>query len=164
MESASVVQKIGRIRIGWAATQRVRSSPSGRLGFYRSANRRQAHGVGGDQPWGDGLAYRQATGDQHENDLRHDLRKSSDGPDLAFCMVDVRDVARVHVTALDALKQQESGSSLPARSRSSDALAQTLKEAGFDKVATRKAPSLLLRLMAPSIKMKGWLVSQASEG
>lgn len=71
-------------------------------------------------------------------------------PDLAFCMVDVRDVARVHVTALDV--SEAAGKRFILASEEPIPLmhlAQTLKEAGFDKVATRKAPSLLLRLMAP---------------
>ena len=70
-------------------------------------------------------------------------------PDISVGLVDVRDVAMVHVTALkmaEAAGQRfilASEEPIPMMH-----VAETLKRAGYDKVSTRKAPSLLLRFLA----------------
>jgi dihydroflavonol-4-reductase len=70
-------------------------------------------------------------------------------PDLALGMVDVRDVARLHVTALTAT--QAAGQRFIAASEEPiemASLAATLKQAGYAKVPSRKAPKFLLQLMS----------------
>lgn len=70
-------------------------------------------------------------------------------PDIALGMVDVRDVASLHVNALTA--ESAAGQRFiaagaePIEFRS---IAAILKEAGHDKVSTRKAPTFLLKVMA----------------
>ena len=69
-------------------------------------------------------------------------------PDLAFGMVDVRDVARLHVASMTADgaagKRFIAASTEPAEMID---LAKTLKDAGYDKVSIRKAPTILMKLM-----------------
>ena len=70
-------------------------------------------------------------------------------PDIAVGMVDVRDVAKMHVAALDV--NEAAGQRFIL---ASDApfemmdVAKTLKNAGYDKVSTRKAPTFLLKIMS----------------
>ncbi len=70
-------------------------------------------------------------------------------PDIALGMVDVRDVARLHVNALTAEgaagQRFIAACSEPIEFRS---IAGILKDAGHDKVSTRKAPTFLLKAMA----------------
>lgn len=81
-------------------------------------------------------------------------------PDIALGMVDVRDVAEVHVTALavpEAAGQRfilASDEAIPMMH-----VAETLKSAGYTKVSTRKAPSFLLKMMAPFSKDVKGMVS-----
>jgi dihydroflavonol-4-reductase len=69
-------------------------------------------------------------------------------PDLAFGMIDVRDVARLHVEALTAEgaagKRFVAASAEPVEVMT---LAQTLKDTGYKKVSTRKAPKALLKVI-----------------
>ena len=70
-------------------------------------------------------------------------------PDIAVGMVDVRDVAKVHVKAIsvkEAVRQRfilASTEAIPMMR-----LAQILKSNGYEKVSTRKAPNFLLKFMA----------------
>ena len=70
-------------------------------------------------------------------------------PDLALNMVDVRDVARLHVTALTAPRAEGqrfiAATSEPIEFSTTAAI---LKQAGYSKVSTRKAPTVVLRLMS----------------
>jgi dihydroflavonol-4-reductase len=81
-------------------------------------------------------------------------------PDIAVGMVDVRDVAQVHVTAIavpEAAGQRfilASDEAIPMMY-----VAETLKSAGYSKVSTRKAPSFLLKMMAPFSKDVKGMVS-----
>jgi dihydroflavonol-4-reductase len=71
-------------------------------------------------------------------------------PDIAVGMVDVRDVARVHVAALSA--ENAIGKRFVLASEEPVAMvrvAETLKSGGYNRVSTRRAPSFLLRLAAP---------------
>jgi dihydroflavonol-4-reductase len=69
-------------------------------------------------------------------------------PDVAMGMIDVRDVARLHVTALTAPgvagKRFIAASAEPVEMAT---LASVLKGAGYSKVPSRRAPSFLLRFM-----------------
>ena len=70
-------------------------------------------------------------------------------PDVALNMVDVRDVARLHVTALTA--PQAAGRRFIAATSEPVEFVTTaaiLKQAGYSKVSTRKAPTVVLRLMS----------------
>jgi dihydroflavonol-4-reductase len=70
-------------------------------------------------------------------------------PDIAMGMVDVRDIARLHVAALEAPKA--AGKRFIAASSQPIAmayLAETLKKAGYKKVPSRKAPNFAIKLMA----------------
>jgi len=70
-------------------------------------------------------------------------------PDVAMGMVDVRDVAKLHVAALTATKAN--GKRFIAASSEPVEMAyvsQVLREAGFKKVPSRKAPSFAIKLMA----------------
>lgn len=78
------------------------------------------------------------------------LGKMSAIPDITVNMVDVRDVAQVHVAAL--AKDEAVGKRFVLASEEPVAMihvARTLKEGGYDKVSTRRAPSFLLRMAAP---------------
>ncbi len=70
-------------------------------------------------------------------------------PDVAMGMVDVRDVARLHVAALTAPRATGqrfiAATSEPIEMAS---VAAILKRAGYTKVPTRKAPTVAVRLMA----------------
>ncbi|MEY4065953.1 MAG: hypothetical protein RIR26_2161 [Pseudomonadota bacterium] len=70
-------------------------------------------------------------------------------PDVAMGMIDVRDVARLHVKAMTsraaAGKRFIAASAEPV---SMETVAQVLKEAGYSKVPTRRAPSALLKFMS----------------
>lgn len=71
-------------------------------------------------------------------------------PDIALGMVDVRDVARVHVAALSA--DGAVGKRFVLASEEPIPMihiAKTLKAAGYGNVSTRRAPTFLLRLAAP---------------
>jgi dihydroflavonol-4-reductase len=81
-------------------------------------------------------------------------------PDIALGMVDVRDVARVHANALTAT--EAAGQRFVLASDEPVPMirvAQMLKSAGYDKVSTRKAPTLLLKMMAPFSKDVKGMVS-----
>ena len=70
-------------------------------------------------------------------------------PDVAMGMIDVRDVARLHVRALTAEgaagKRFIAASAEPVEMAT---IASILKSAGYAKVPSRKAPSFLLRMMS----------------
>jgi len=70
-------------------------------------------------------------------------------PDVAMGMIDVRDVARLHVKALTAPgaagKRFIAASAEPVEMAT---LASVLRSAGYSKVPSRRAPSLLLRFMS----------------
>jgi dihydroflavonol-4-reductase len=70
-------------------------------------------------------------------------------PDLAMCMVDVRDVARLHVAAMAASgadgKRFIACTAEPVEMAT---LARVLREAGYTKAPSRKAPTALLKLMS----------------
>lgn len=78
-------------------------------------------------------------------------------PDISVGMVDVRDVAQVHVNALDV--PEAAGRRFVLASAEPIPMlrvAKILKDAGYTKVSTRRAPSFLLKLMAPfSSDLKG---------
>jgi len=70
-------------------------------------------------------------------------------PDVAMGMVDVRDVARLHVAAMttpDAAGQRFIAAS--AEPVSMTHFAAVLRDAGYSKVPTRKAPNIAIRLMS----------------
>jgi dihydroflavonol-4-reductase len=70
-------------------------------------------------------------------------------PDMSFGMVDVRDVARLHVKALTAKtaagKRFIAATAEPVEMAT---VAQILKAAGYKKVPTLKAPTFLLKIMS----------------
>ena len=69
-------------------------------------------------------------------------------PDLSMGMVDVRDVARLHVEAMKA--EGAAGRRFIAASAepiSMATVAGVLRKAGYDKVPTRRAPTFLLKVM-----------------
>ncbi|NDE32874.1 MAG: NAD-dependent epimerase/dehydratase family protein [Betaproteobacteria bacterium] len=69
-------------------------------------------------------------------------------PDMSMGMVDVRDVARLHVKAMTADgaagKRFIAASAEPIEMTT---VAKVLKEAGYSKVSSRKAPTILLKFM-----------------
>jgi dihydroflavonol-4-reductase len=69
-------------------------------------------------------------------------------PDVAMGMIDVRDVARLHVKALTAPgaagKRLIAASAEPVEMAT---MASALRSAGYDKVPSRRAPSFMLRFM-----------------
>jgi dihydroflavonol-4-reductase len=69
-------------------------------------------------------------------------------PDMSMGMVDVRDVARLHVKAMTADgaagKRFIAASAEPIEMTT---VARVLREAGYTKVSTRKAPTILLKFM-----------------
>lgn len=70
-------------------------------------------------------------------------------PDMALSMVDVRDVAELHVKAMTA--DGAAGQRFIAATAEPIemiAMAQILKDAGHSKVSTRRAPTFLLKLMS----------------
>jgi dihydroflavonol-4-reductase len=70
-------------------------------------------------------------------------------PKAAINMSDVRDIANIHVQALE--NQEANGKRLivsTEKAHSFQEMAQILKSNGYDKVSTRVAPSFFLRLMA----------------
>jgi len=70
-------------------------------------------------------------------------------PDMAMGMVDVRDVARLHVAALrtpDAAGKRFIAASQEPVSMSE--LAGVLRSAGYSKVPSRKAPNVAIKLMS----------------
>jgi dihydroflavonol-4-reductase len=81
-------------------------------------------------------------------------------PDLNVGMVDVRDVALAHVAALTVA--EAAGKRFVVAAVEPVAMmhvAKTLKSAGYPKVSTRKAPTFLLRMMAPFNKDVKGMVS-----
>jgi dihydroflavonol-4-reductase len=70
-------------------------------------------------------------------------------PDLSMGMVDVRDAARLHVKAMTAEgaagKRFIAASAEPVEMAT---LASVLKKAGYTKVPTRRAPTVLLKIMS----------------
>jgi dihydroflavonol-4-reductase len=69
-------------------------------------------------------------------------------PDLAMGMVDVRDVAKLHVAAMTA--EGAAGKrfiACTAEPVEFSTLAKILKAAGYSKVSTRKAPTFLLKII-----------------
>lgn len=70
-------------------------------------------------------------------------------PHLSISMVDVRDVAKLHVAAL-AAEGVDGSRFIGASAEPVDMMtvASTLKEAGFSKVSTRRAPTALLKVMS----------------
>ena len=70
-------------------------------------------------------------------------------PDVSMGMVDVRDVARLHVQAMTAPGAAgQRFIAATAEPIAIAALARVLREAGYKKVPTRRAPTALLKLMA----------------
>lgn len=70
-------------------------------------------------------------------------------PHLAMAMIDVRDVAKLHVAALTV--EGAAGSRFIAASAEPVdmmTVASTLKDAGFSKVSTRRAPTAVLKALA----------------
>lgn len=70
-------------------------------------------------------------------------------PDVAMGMVDVRDVARLHVSALTAADAP--GQRFIAASETPyemSALASVLRSAGYSKVPSRKAPNVAIKIMS----------------
>jgi len=70
-------------------------------------------------------------------------------PDIAMGMIDVRDVAQLHVAALES--PEAAGKRFIAASEEPIAmahLANVLKKAGYSKVPSRKAPNFAIKLMA----------------
>jgi len=70
-------------------------------------------------------------------------------PDIAMSMVDVRDVARLHVAALES--PDAAGKRFIAATEQPIAmahLAEVLQKAGYSKVSSRKAPNFAIKLMA----------------
>jgi dihydroflavonol-4-reductase len=70
-------------------------------------------------------------------------------PDLALSMVDVRDVAKLHVAAMTA--KEAAGKRFIACTADPiemATVAKVLRDAGFTKAPTRNAPTFLLRLMS----------------
>jgi dihydroflavonol-4-reductase len=70
-------------------------------------------------------------------------------PDVAMGMVDVRDVARLHVAALTA--PQAAGRRFIAATAEPVTMAhfaQVLRDAGYTKVPSRKAPNVAIKLMS----------------
>lgn len=70
-------------------------------------------------------------------------------PDVAMGMVDVRDVARLHVAAMtspDAVGRRFIAATAEPISMSQ--FAQILRDAGYSKVPSRKAPNLAIRIMS----------------
>ena len=70
-------------------------------------------------------------------------------PDMALGMVDVRDVAKLHVTAMTA--RGAAGArfiACTAEPVPMTMLAQVLRDAGYTKAPSRKAPSVLLKFMS----------------
>jgi dihydroflavonol-4-reductase len=70
-------------------------------------------------------------------------------PDVAMGMIDVRDVARLHVKAMtspDAAGKRFIAAS--AEPVSMESVANVLKKAGYSKVPSMRAPSTLLKLMS----------------
>jgi dihydroflavonol-4-reductase len=70
-------------------------------------------------------------------------------PDVAMGMIDVRDVARLHVKAMTAAgasgKRFIAATAEPVEIA---AVARMVKEAGYSKVPSRHAPSFLLKFMS----------------
>ncbi len=70
-------------------------------------------------------------------------------PDMSMGMVDVRDVARLHVKAMTA--EGAAGKRFIAASAEPvemSTVASVLKEAGYTKVPSRRAPTILLKIMS----------------
>jgi len=70
-------------------------------------------------------------------------------PDMSMGMVDVRDVARLHVKAMTA--DSAAGKRFIAASAEPiemATVASVLREAGYTKVPSRRAPTILLKFMA----------------
>lgn len=70
-------------------------------------------------------------------------------PDISMGMVDVRDVARLHVAAINA--NSASGKRFIAASADPVAmgyLASVLRDAGYSKVPSRKAPNIAIKVMS----------------
>ena len=69
-------------------------------------------------------------------------------PDMRLGMIDVRDVARLHVKAMTAKgaagKRFIAASADPVKMVT---VASVLKDAGYAKVPSRKAPTVLLKIM-----------------
>jgi dihydroflavonol-4-reductase len=70
-------------------------------------------------------------------------------PDMSMGMVDVRDIARLHVAALAAVdaagKRFIASTAQPVEMAT---MARVLRQAGYAKVPSRRAPSILLRIMS----------------
>ena len=70
-------------------------------------------------------------------------------PDVAMGMIDVRDVARLHITALTAPgvagKRFIAASAEPVEMAH---IARVLREAGYTKAPTRKAPTVAIKIMS----------------
>ncbi|MEY2610637.1 MAG: hypothetical protein RLZZ128_1286 [Actinomycetota bacterium] len=70
-------------------------------------------------------------------------------PDVAMGMVDVRDVARLHVTAMTAAGAAgQRFIAATAEPISMTYLASVLRDAGYSKVPSRKAPNAAIKLMS----------------
>jgi dihydroflavonol-4-reductase len=70
-------------------------------------------------------------------------------PDVAMGMVDVRDVARLHVKAMNAVGAAgQRFIAATAEPIEMAFIAGTLRDAGFTKVPSRKAPTVVLKMMS----------------
>lgn len=92
-----------------------------------------------------------AVGDGQSESLFSDLiaGKMPMIPDIAMSMVDVRDVARLHVAALEI--PDAAGKRFIAATEQPIAMAHlagVLKDAGYSKVPSRKAPNFAIKFMA----------------
>jgi len=78
-------------------------------------------------------------------------------PKAAINMSDVRDIAKIHVLALENAKANGKRFIVATeKAHSFKELAQMLKDNGYDKVSTKEAPNFLLKLMANfSADLKG---------
>ena len=92
-----------------------------------------------------------AAGDSQNETMMSDMIRGKMPmiPDIAMGMVDVRDVARLHAAALTA--SDAPGHRFIASTSEPIAMAtvsEILRQAGYDKVPSRKAPDAALRLMS----------------
>lgn len=81
-------------------------------------------------------------------------------PDISISMADVRDVAKMHVAAMT--NPEAPGQRFVVATEKPIKMldvARILKSAGHDKVSTRKAPSVMLKMMAPFNKDVKGMVS-----
>ena len=80
-------------------------------------------------------------------------------PNVHYVMSDVRDVAKIHVAALENMKTDgERFIETSEKMQSFVGVAAILKENGFEKASPKKAPSFMLKIMSLfNREMKGML-------